>query len=53
MAVRSKRIDLHVSEKIHLVNPENLSYLEKYKIDLAIRDRAETTKYQYECNLKQ
>ena len=44
MATLSKRIDLHVSEKIQLVNPDNLKLLERYKIDLAIRDRSETTK---------
>ena len=53
MATLSKRIDLHVSEKIQLVNPDNLKLLERYKIDLAIRDRSETTKYQYETSLKQ
>ena len=53
MATLSKRIDLHVSEKIQLVNPDNLKLLERYKIDLAIRDRSETTKYQYEISLKQ
>lgn len=53
MAVMSKRIDLHVADKIQLVNPENITLLEKYKIDLAIRDRSENTKYQYESSLKQ
>lgn len=53
MATRSKRIDLNTADKIKFANPENLQLLEKYKVDLAIRDRAETTKYQYETNLKQ
>ena len=53
MAVRSKRIDLHTAEKLHLVNPESLQLLERYLIDLSLRDRADTTKYQYETNLKQ
>ena len=53
MAVRSKRIDLHTAEKLHLVNPESLQLLERYLIDISLRDRADTTKYQYETNLKQ
>lgn len=53
MAVRCKRIDLHTAEKLHLVNPESLQLLERYLIDLSLRDRADTTKYQYETNLKQ
>lgn len=53
MATRSKRIDLNTAENIINVNPENLRLLEKYNIDLAIRDRSESTKYQYQINLKQ
>lgn len=53
MAVRSKRIELHVSEKINLVNPENIQLLNKYMVDLALRERAETTQYAYLTSLKQ
>ena len=53
MAIRSKKINLRTAEKLHLINPENIKLLERYKIDLAIRDRADSTKAQYETNLKQ
>ena len=53
MAVRSKKIDLHITEHFSNVNPENIKLMERYQIDLSLRDRADTTKYQYETNLKQ
>lgn len=53
MAVRSKKIDLHITEHFSNVNPENIKLMERYQIDLSLRDRADTTKYQYETNIKQ
>lgn len=53
MAVMSKRINLHVAEKIHLVNPDNMQLLDKYMVDLTLRERAETTQYEYLTSLKQ
>lgn len=53
MAVMSKRIDMHVAEKIHMVNSDNMILLNKYMIDLSLRERAETTQYEYLTSLKQ
>ena len=40
MAVRSKRIELYDPAKLAQVNPENLRLLEKYQVDMAVRDLA-------------
>lgn len=53
MAVRSKRIDLHVADRIQFVNPENLKLLERYKVDMSIREIAPTSQYEYTTSLKQ
>ena len=44
MAVeRSKRINLYDEEKLKQVNPENMKLLEKYQIDMSIRDLSPNT----------
>lgn len=53
MATRSKRIVLHDDEKLLRVNQENIKLLEKYKIDMAVRDLSEGTKTQYITNIQQ
>lgn len=49
---KSKRIELQVAENLHRVNPENLQLLNKYKVDMTIRDLAQGTQYQYLTDLK-
>ena len=49
---RSERIDLQVAENLHRVNPENLQLLNKYKVDMTIRDLSQGTQYQYLTDLK-
>ena len=54
MAVeRSKRINLYDEEKLKQVNPENMKLLEKYQIDMSIRDLSPNTVYGYNVDLKQ
>lgn len=54
MAVeRSKRINLYDEEKLKRVNPENMRLLEKYQIDMSIRDLSPNTVYGYNVDLKQ
>ena len=53
MAQRSMRIVLHDEAKLAKVNPENLQLVEKYKIDMALRELAPTTQRQYIYNLQQ
>lgn len=53
MAVRSKRIELYDPAKLAQVNPENVRLLEKYKVDMAVRDLAASTQEQYIQNLRQ
>lgn len=53
MPTRSKRIVLHDNSKLEQVNPENLRLLEKYKIDMTVRDLSEGTKVQYISNIHQ
>ena len=43
MAERSKRIAVYDAEKIKLINPETLSLLRKYEIDLSLRELSENT----------
>lgn len=53
MAVRSKRITLYDPAKLSQVNSENLRLLEKYKVDMAVRDLAASTQEQYIQSLRQ
>ena len=53
MAERSKRIVLHDEDKLKQVNPETLKLLQKYKVDMALRDLSPKTQYQYEKDLNQ
>lgn len=53
MAARSKRIMLYDTDKIEKINPDNIAFLEKYKVDMAIRDLSEGTQKQYIQNLQQ
>ena len=53
MPERSKRIVLHDKEKLEKVNPETLSLMKKYKIDMSLRELSEKTIYQYEKDLDQ
>ena len=54
MAVeRSKRINLYDEEKLKQVNPENMKLLEKYQIDMSIRDLSPNAVYGYNVDLKQ
>ena len=53
MPERSKRIVLHDKEKLEKVNPETLSLMKKYKVDMSLRELSEKTIYQYEKDLEQ
>lgn len=53
MVTRSKRIVLHDEEKLKQVNPETIRLLDKYKVDMAVRDLSESTQRQYIYNLQQ
>lgn len=53
MPERSKRIVLFDKEKLEKVNPETLSLMKKYKIDMSLRELSEKTIYQYEKDLDQ
>lgn len=53
MAERSKRINVYDTEKIKLINPETLSLLRKYEIDLSLRELSENTLNAYRSDLYQ
>ena len=53
MAERSKKIRLLDYEKLSQVNKENLEYLERFKIDMSLRELSEGTKRSYVYNLQQ
>ena len=53
MPERSKRIVLADPEKLAKVNPETLSLMKKYEIDMALRELSEKTIYQYQKDLEQ
>lgn len=53
MPERSKRIMVHNAIKLALINPESLHLIEKYKIDMSIRDLSEKTVYNYLNDLDQ
>lgn len=53
MPERSKRIVLHDEEKLKLINPETLKLMQKYKIDMSLRDLSPKSIYGYEKDLNQ
>ncbi len=53
MLERSKRINLHNEEKLKQINPDTLKLMQKYKIDMSLRELSEKTVYQYEKDLNQ
>lgn len=53
MAERSKRICMYDEEKLKNVNPENLKLLQKYQVDMSIRDLSENTINGYMSDLQQ
>ena len=53
MPERSKRICFYDTEKLKLINEENLKLWQKYKIDMTLRDLSQTTIAAYENDLQQ
>lgn len=53
MAERSPKIRLEANKKMHLINPDNLDFVKKYKVDMSIRNLSESTINAYETNLYQ
>lgn len=52
MLTKSQRIVTNSDSKMHLINPENVKLLERYKIDMAIRELAPLTQDRYVQDLK-
>ena len=53
MPERSKRIVLHNEEKLKQINPETQKLMQKYKIDMSLRDLSPKSIYSYEKDLNQ
>lgn len=53
MPERSKRIVLHNEEKLKQINAETQKLMQKYKIDMSLRDLSPKTIYHYEKDLNQ
>ena len=53
MAERSKRINLYNPEKMAQVNPETMMLLNKYGIDMELRELSEKTIMSYKSDLNQ
>lgn len=53
MPERSKRIVLHNEEKLKQINPETQKFMQKYKIDMSLRDLSPKSIYGYEKDLNQ
>lgn len=53
MPERSKRIVLSDPDKLGKINPETLSLMKKYEIDMSLRELSEKTIYQYKKDLEQ
>lgn len=53
MSERSKRIVLHDEEKLKQINPETQKLMQKYKIDMSLRDLSPKSIYGYEKDLNQ
>lgn len=52
MPERSKRIQFHDADKVSRINPENLKLLQKYNIDMSLRDLSPKTIYAYHNDLE-
>ncbi len=50
--MRSKRILLRDESKLQLINPETLSILQKYKVDMSMRNLSEKTQQHYIYDLE-
>ena len=50
---RSKRIEMHDNEKLEKVNEETKLLMQKYKVDMSLRDLSPKTQYGYEKDLNQ
>ena len=50
---RSKRIEMHDQDKLEKINEETKILMQKYKVDMSLRDLSETTQYGYEKDLNQ
>ena len=50
---RSKRIEMHDQDKLEKINDETKILMQKYKVDMSLRDLSETTQYGYEKDLNQ
>lgn len=53
MPERSKRILFHDDDKISKINPENLKLMQKYEIDMSLRELSSKTIYAYQNDLEQ
>ncbi|MCM1008683.1 MAG: tyrosine-type recombinase/integrase [Ruminococcus flavefaciens] len=53
MPERSRRIELHDSEKLKQINSETQKFLQKYQIDMSLRGLSEKTQYHYKMDLNQ
>lgn len=52
MVTKSQRIVTNSDSKMHLINAENVQLLERFKIDMAIRELAPLTQQRYISDLK-
>lgn len=53
MSERSKRIVLYDEEKLNNINQETQKLMQKYKIDMALRELSPKTQYNYISDLNQ
>lgn len=53
MPKRSKRIIITSEEKLQQLNPESLKLLQKYEVDMSLRELSEKTIYNYKSDLHQ
>lgn len=53
MPERSKRILFHDNNKISQINPENQKLMQKYEIDMSLRELSPKTIYAYQNDLEQ
>ncbi len=50
---RSRRIEMHDAEKLEKINEETKILMQKYKVDMSLRDLSPKTQYGYETDLNQ
>ena len=53
MPEKSKRVCFYNEEKLKIINEENQKLLQKYKVDMTLRDLSPTTIKAYENDLQQ